>query len=456
MRATALPVLKFSLKLVKWLLLAALSVVVLTLASWWLLPDEELDSGVKAMMAVQHAPPPLENAYFAVWGLRASPGMDPHQTGRQMVADHERRVAADGPRLIFDPLPFLGAAQLKEPAFKACQVYEEGCLDSYRTRRNEVHRAIADNALLLTRYRSLRNYPRYSQKDVTWTVGSPLPEASLAMLSRLVDAEVSLQLELPKHRPAALRELAADVRFWRQVLVESDTLIAQLVAAAVLNRKYVLASEIMRAYPDAARLETAALADITRPLTTDKVNLLRALDAEFRQIAPTLMVADAWSDENVGSPILNGILGLGFKPNATVNAYYRSLLAQRELHARSPGEIRAVRAAGAPQTVRDLWRPATVFYNPMGKILLAMSYDLLDPYAFRLHDLAGVSRMVELQRRLLVERVAVERRADFISVQPPALRDPYTERPFELVGDTIRFQGHGGRGPANGILAVQL
>lgn len=450
------------LRLCMWLVLATTALVLLTLACWWLIPDEELDPGVTALLAPRVAPPAAENGYFVAWGLRASPDLDPHQVGRAMVAEHECRLAAGNSSPSCDIDSQLGPARLPRSSLEPCLADEKACLSYHRSKAAQVMAEAKRHAVQLARYRSIRNFPSYSQRDVSWNAASPVPEIDLMRMSDLVDAGLALQVQLPATRHAALRELQGEIGLWRRILVDSDTLIAQMVATAALQRKYALASEIMRVYPEVVRDHGDVMADITRPLPANRVNLVRALDDEFRQvIAPLLMDIRKGLDETGFDYVGNFALAGAFKRNATLNAFYRTLIAQRELHSQSAGRILARhRPQDRELHFLDLpgfWRPATLFYNPAGKFLLAEAeqYDLGD-YGLRLHDLVAMSRIVELQRRVAGAGVAAQERQSFIA-SLPELFNPYTERPFDLdpQKSEIRFRRHDLRS-RGAMLSVRL
>lgn len=454
MRAAALSLFRVSLKVFKWLLFAALALVLLTLASWWLVPDEALDPAASRLMAPHSGPPTPDNGQFAIWGLRASPGMDPYKAGMAFAAEHERLLAAKGDLASFDPDSVLGPAPLPKPEFKPCNRDEHSCLAYYHGIEKEIGAKGANSALLLQRYRSLRGYSRFAQTDVTLTFESTMPDTGVTVLSALTDAEIALRVRSPGGREAALRELAAEVRLWRDVLMGSDTLIPKLVAAAMLKRKYALASEIMLAYPDVG--SSSLLADITRPLPPERMRLGASLDAEFRQFALSMSNPDGGTYSLTGNAIGDALLKGALRPNATVNELYRRLVAWRDLYAASPERLLAHGDhTGMNRDLKELWHPATLFYNPMGKVLLAVQSDY-DKYALRMVDLVGESRLVELQRRALVARLAPQGRPKFIASSPPGLADPYTGRPFALndSSNSLCFKTYGQRGGAGSKLCV--
>lgn len=79
-----------------------------------------------------------------------------------------------------------------------------------------------------------------------------------------------------------------------------------------------------------------------------------------------------------------------------------------------------------------------------------------DDYAFRVYDLVGYTRLVELKRRILQQRVTADDLRSFLAHQPPELFDPYTEQPATWNAEqrSLSFEGHGDRFLTDGRLVV--
>ena len=59
--------------------------------------------------------------------------------------------------------------------------------------------------------------------------------------------------------------------------------------------------------------------------------------------------------------------------------------------------------------------PRTWLYNPVGKVLASTTALQYSSYAYRLHDLVGYSRLVELQRQIALNHTPPEKIAEFVA-----------------------------------------
>lgn len=82
------------LRILAWAAFLIFACFVALFGSWLLVPDESLQPEAEALLARPDMPPDEENAYFLIWGMAASPELDPHAVGQQIIAEHERLVNA--------------------------------------------------------------------------------------------------------------------------------------------------------------------------------------------------------------------------------------------------------------------------------------------------------------------------------------------------------------------------
>lgn len=454
-------------RILKWLLYLIASLAVVVIACWLLLPDEDLNPGAQKLIAVPPAPPAAQNAYFMIWGLRASPEIDAHAAGQQIVAEHERVLADNDNISDFKADKFLGASPLSfdSSSKRYCDIEKQRCLTVYQAMQAQIEADSAKYARYVERYRALRGYAQFSETVMTMTLASPLPTyQDLTRLSELVDATVALRVASPTTREAALDELGAEIASWRRILANSDALITQMVCVAILQRKYRLTSEIMSAYPEVVRQYPARIAQITAPLLVEETNLVRTLGGEFRFTAHlyrdlTRLTEQAAEADFLGK--LYGSLSLagGYRPNATINRAYSIYQESAQLYAKTPKEVLAGHAElSLNQNEFNLWAPSVILYNPVGKILASIALPSYSGYAFRLYDLVGLSRLIDIQRRIIEGNVDPEKRAEFLAATGPDLTDPYTGTPikWDATQKTLSFAGHGKRLLKEGRMQVDL
>lgn len=445
----------------RWIFNAVAIFILALIGTWLLLPDESVKPEVEALFSTPDVPPSEENGYFFLWGLNASPELDPHAVGQQIVTRHEEVVKAKVGLGDFTPEQFLGSAPLPLPVFTArCNSMAENCLRFYQNNAQKARADVERYASYIKRYRELRRYPRFSERVMSPVLESPLPDCPLAVaMSELVDAEIVLNLASISTRKHALDELAAELATWRRIVAQSDMLITQMVAVAVLQRKYKLSSEIMQAYPEIVKQYAATFKEITRPMSIEEANLQRTLASEFRFSATVITSMSLHRDNQDGEKSLldklrEPVLRPAYESNATINLLHAQYQKNAEFLTKKPRELYARHAEYvAAQADMNPWHPKVLFYNPLGKVLVGISFPDYSSYAFRLYDLVGYSRLVDIQRRIVEEEISRDRLTAFIRQLDATLFNPYTDQPMrvDLTLRTISFEGHGKWAEENGM-----
>ncbi len=454
--------------IVKWLAVLTAGIIVSTIVCWLLIPDEPLDQGVVDLMASVELPADEDNMYFMLWGLRAAPSMTSHTAGRRLVAQHEAQLDAHGELKDFRPEDFLGAEPFViKPATGNCDEKIPDCLRHYQALQPQLEEDLEKYYLPLLRYRGLREYPHFSERVYSYTITSPFPEyQTVAAMGNLVDAQIAVLVASPATRAVALEELAQEVIVWRRVFMQNDMLVTHMIANAMLHRKYRLASEIMRDYPDIARAYPQHMAEITAPLAPDG-SLKRALETEFRMGFHLYRDIDRdfrkGNDNNKAGDFLSRVLVAGgaYKANATINLQYARHRDTVTLLEKHPRDILATVAANEEQEEDDgfnPWSPRVLFYNPVGKVLHSIGSPDMSHYQFRVYDLVAYSRLLELQRRIRYEGIETERMPQYLAQAAPGLRNPYTDAAFDwdATARTLSFAGHGKRFLTEGRMQIAL
>ena len=438
------------LKATKWLMNAAAGLILLLLASWFLIPDEDLRSEVVQILNAPPTVPPQQNAYYAMWGLKADPSLDPHIVGKQIIETLKQAHAQHRKISDADLQKFWGAPQLKlDSADKDfCKTDMPECLPQIRAARARIESSERRHDPYLRRYYALRDYPGFEEFP-PGSLDAPILEYSgLVALSGLVDARIALDMADQAKQKTALENLAAELRLWRAIGRNADSLITKMVVTAVLHRKFKLASELLFESPEIATQYTGVLATIAQPFETIETSLDRALIGEFRF---TSSVFTDLKNEIDNTPYelnnaVNKLLAIrGFKPNATINLDYAKSRELREFYTRPATDIvKEEEAFLANQNRFSLYSPGTFFYNPVGKILVEVARPDYADYVYRLHDLSAYSRMVALQYRIAAAHLSVDEIPAFVRSADALLRNPYTDKPmhWDAPSLSLSMPGH--------------
>ncbi len=444
----------------KWTSYGALALIGSIALSWCLIPDEALNPEAAGFVALPAMPPSARNASFMIWGLTASPELDPHTVGRRIVAAQDRMEAAQRDSGEFKEQDFLGANPwtLPKEMKPLCDAERENCLQVYQKMPAEIEQEITSLRVFVERYRSIRNYDEFVSANSKITETTAIPNwRPVLRLSELVSASIALDMRSIDKRQAALKELAADVHSWRKILTANDWLITQMIAVNALHRKYRLASEIMNAYPDVIDLYPDLMKTITAPIPVSEATIVSAVKTEAKvsmQYLWNLGLRDQsismWKFDRTNSGDILGPIGakVAYHPHASINDAYAAFSIIVSHLAKPPKDYLATDAGFKEELARvTRFRPQDIFFNFAGRLGLRLALPDFNKYYFRMHDLVGLTRLVDLQRRLIAAKVPPHRAGESLPTFGTDLMDPYTEQPMQwnAASKQLSFVLHGKR-----------
>jgi hypothetical protein len=463
-------------KNLKWIAYGALALFSAVALSWLLVPDEALNPEAAAFVAQPATPPSARNASFLIWGLPASPELDAHTVGRRIVAAQDRLAAAQRDSTDFKEQDFLGANPWtlpKEMKLKPlCDAERENCLRVYQNMPAEIEQEIVSRTVFLERYRSIRNYDEFVSANSKITETTAFPDwRPVRRMSELVSASIALDMRSDDKREMALKELAADVRFWRKILTSNDELFTQMMAAPALILKYRLASEIMNAYPKVIDLYPDLMKTITAPITVAEATNVSAVKTEARsrmQYLWNLGLGDEsisqWKFDRTNVGDILGPIGpkVAYQPHASINDAYTAYTLIAVHLAKPPKTFLATDAAFKEELAQiTQFRPKDLFFNFSGRLGLnkgLLDFNIFNIYYFRMIDLVGLSRLVDLQRNLMATKVPFHQIAETVASFGSERMNPYTEQPMQWTPQTrqLSFEWHGKRFADFGFVDVAL
>lgn len=396
---------------------------------------------------------------YAMWGLRASPELDAFDVGAKIVAAQAAAIQANGYWAEFNPAPYWGEKPLKAregiELFCRSRAETPNCLTAYRANREAIEIELREQNIYVQRYRSLQNYP-YFEEALTPTLSvSDISWASIIRLVDLVDAQIALDTVDPSRRATALSALLTEVSRWKKVGRETDLLATKMMSANLLRKQVRLASELLSAHPEIAFEHGDLIAKITEPLGMDDTHMKRTFNGEFRLAAVTIQ--NLKSHPNTKDGLKKFFLVVCLKPDATANMRYAHLEAVGDFYSKTGVEISAGATAFEASTIPfNELDPRTWLYNPYGKVLAGVAVPKYSSYAYRLHDLAGYSRLVALQRQLALNRTPPEKIAEFIAAADANLTDPYTGKAmaYDPAKQTISFATRGKTDAGEGVVKI--
>ncbi|HVJ38278.1 MAG TPA: hypothetical protein VM687_10835 [Stenotrophomonas sp.] len=283
-----------------------------------------------------------------------------------------------------------------------------------------------EEAGLRARYQELIALPQWQELDAAGQVSFPPYPAALDG-QRLLLLEAWLAARAGQEA-TVLQLLDQDLRFWRRVLRDTDTLIGKMIATTAINRHFGIGNLIMRAM--GRRHSQALPASWQMPLTKDERSTARAMTGEWRytqwyqQAALSAPVSPP--EVSAGERVLDLLQRPLFKPQATSN-----LLAARfvRLGDASAADYRILPSALAQADVSAPGSPWRWLFNPTGRIGVQIADGIYVPYALRVADLEGARRVAVEAATLRAQGVDANSMHRALAT-PAAQRDPYTAQPL--------------------------
>jgi hypothetical protein len=429
---------KILLKILKWLALIAGGLILIVVVINW--KDEELSDGATAL-AKFHPPvlPNAQNAYLALVGFDAPAGSNPVTEGARIVAAHNAAVEA---RKSLPPAQ--RAEALESAAAKAgvsganLQFRWSGkpfgdplglaSLPQAMERGGEIADLQKLNAELFRRYLALQQMPAFADVSTPDIASVSLGNGVFNGPRMVLLSKAALDAQT-HHEPAALAYFAADIAFWRRVLVGRGSLVDKMIAVRMLGADLREVADLLALPAFDAHAYAAPLRQILSPLTPVELDASPMFNREFGLNLNSLSAtfAQARADSSVGllewfehGPLSGRFL---LKENATLNIVARDTLL---LSTGSPAAYPKIRDALNDQAKAafEPWKGS--LYNPLGKVLVAVSAPSYLEYLARLCDLAAYQALVRAQLELRLANVAASDVSFYLVTAPAATKNPYT------------------------------
>lgn len=445
----------------KWSLTVLAMIVSGVLISWVFLNDEALNPAAKLVLEVAPKIAPEQNAFYALWGFKASPELAAFEVGEQIISAHAAALRTSGYAASFAPETFWGKQPFQDNSspLRYCSGLSDlgdksekrSCLAVLSGQRDAIETKLREQDLYVQRYRALRRYPHYEDVMTPGPSMPMLPWHTFCAVGDLVDAKIVFDMTEPSRRGAALAELDQEMMLWKMIGRGASSMLSRMMSTAQLGRKYRLASELLAKYPQIADEHRDIVAKITQPLVAENINMQQVFEGEFRYLAQA--IHDTRYDANVNSkgvaePIMRPAWipapweALAFKRNATINMLYADMMASGNFYSQSAVNILMQQNEFSEKLDHyKPFRPSLWLYNPVGKIVISIAPSQYKNYAYRIHDLDGYSRLVELQRRIVLSRIPSTKAGELIATADTNLLDPYTGKPmaFDAIARTISF-----------------
>lgn len=358
------------------------------------IPDEDVSPEAQAFGTL----PPLpiadeENGYVYQLGFYAPEGQDPQRIGQAHLAwlrsraesgnksealtppdfDYEHRIRLHGER-----------QDLCRPSAKT------SCLESVAKNTSTVRTLLSDNQELLTRYQHFIHFKASVQSlpflDAADWRGSPV-----ALLGQQLYFAQLLLAWRSGNEQQALHLLHVDMNFWRNNLAYARSFLGKMVATAAVKRDLYLYDDLARSGHLNPSLAKASLESL--PAFSDQeLDMSLARQAEFVMGNRGFIqkVDSVGGPEHWDTYLMELFF---FKPNATVNVYYKAIqLSIKHDRAILSGDGRVAELDPFDEVLgTDL---LGLLYNPVGKITVALVMNATEDYATRVKGAAVLLQQV--------------------------------------------------------------
>jgi hypothetical protein len=408
----------------------------LFIAGLYLWPDERLQPEVEDWLQVEKSSLPSEqNGFFTLVGLLAAADQDPYSVGvegvtmaKKTLLQHQETMG----ELNFENYPARDLEISDEVKESLCETTETACLENFATQAEMIRRIIAEHQVLMNRYQSLYTIKGYQDNLLPATPETPLPSFNQLMrLNQLQAAEIGVEYMIGD-KAKAVQMLQQDIEFVRLLLANTSLLITKMVARKMLVTDLHLYAQMLDQTPLAA--EVIALADKLPTLSITERSLEKVIRYEFQMISHFILNFSKIMRQESSiefSPLEYEDLywwtlsWWTFKPNATVNRTYSKIKYVVDLSHLPTTQFSSYQASPAKKP--SIW---DYLYNGAGTLLNNEELATYDLYVYRLIDLEGLIRLVQLKQRIRSQNITESQMAQFLTDHAKNYGNPYTGEPM--------------------------
>lgn len=380
--------------------------------------DEELHPEVKIALQVPSEINSQQNAYFALLGMQAAAEKDMQQVGIQLTARYlQNRDQHEQDELTqADINEIAGGKDLDEgwsKQYSPCNSRQvNGCLSEMLVQINSKPITDARFKVMLQRYQKLITMKQYQDLQYA-SAAMPSPQ----FIYPLNIAKIYLaQLSTENDPMIFLTAVQKDMKFWRMVLNQGNTIISKMIATAALWNDLQYLSEFMQ----------------NKTFTEQQLSLIKQLltilNKDELDISESILGENRWIASEFVNIQKNWITRMAFQYKATLNTnYFYVIKPDVELAQLSSTKLAESILQGRMSNQSPLiWSPSSL-YNLIGKWLVSLRHPNMQEYIARVHDLNGMILLVQLQ--LLLKNTPNEEIES--SIKNSTIKNPYTNRAME-------------------------
>lgn len=379
-------------------------------------------------------PLPETNAVFAVWGLRAAEGKDPHAEGLAYWKRAQLAIKAK------QPVPEVPTDLPLPEVLPQCPKGVSDC-QSWLMGQVNVEELVKKHRVVLDRYRQLTKYDNFvSPHAGTESLHGPFAFQSLGV-HRLWELDQLQRLQQGQDVAELLSEIAIDISFWTKANGESRLLIDKMLANSFIQQDYQLLALIAFNYPRIPKEYSAVWNALLAPLPASFFDMRSAMWGEhstsfhlFHEIAVDGSGGNAWfaggeHKQDRWETLEKRISFWFYQEHATQNSLYQRILKIRAIQQLPPSRLAHLQDS-------DIFdaecgeSSLAMLKNPIGKTLVCISFIDWSLYPLKLHRTDAMRRLVVIQTQFLQHEPSEY--AQIIQNLPPDLLNPQNGKPPRL------------------------
>jgi hypothetical protein len=318
--------------------------VTLLAVNWSDRPPSEAALRLEGSYRSRPAIPDEENAYVYLMGFSVAKAENPQEWGARRIAWEKALVnrsqvdiGSDYPGEDFD---FKQVRSAAVRAFaEACKSIDKQCLAALGNGESSIAEWLATEEWRIDRYRRLLSHPGWLE-TVPLDLSVPVPSYSDVFDAQKLFFVKAWALSGQGDARRVRTLLDEDMRFWREVLGSSDTILTKMVAVAALTRNFTWSNIILRRLPADIAAEGVPRQWMT-PLSDSERSMARCVTGEWLLFDSTIKqlnargidvpVTDPVREENsIGHYVVWQVLGSLYQPQDTSNKYAELLEAITE------------------------------------------------------------------------------------------------------------------------------
>lgn len=422
----------FSLpKALKSLVIVLISAIVVIFVINSSIFDEELLPELSAILKPKTPLAEEQNIYYALIGLPAADGKDMIDAGVQLTKRYrdnlENRQLDDITSQ--DHAEIMGSAmpdKLWKKQYPRCNTrIDASCFENKKQLVSQNPITDPRLLLLLDRYNAILKMQHYEEIPSA-SFNQPSPSYDIMLkLSELKLFNSYLQQPITQH----LDTLRQELKFWRQILSQSESILGQMVAVAGIRSALSHLSGIIRENT-LSPAEIVTIKELLTPISPQENNIANAFLGEGRYIYELLQNPILENSVDYGTPAF--LMRSLTQTNATLNNYYNEVtLPLIELSKLATDDFadEVIKRAKRQTESKGVNVSLSSLYNLGGKLIArnfiaGTAYD----YIGRIHDLNGIFELVSLQ----LDLKGLEGEQVTQAVESSRFRNPYTGQPFKV------------------------